>query len=70
MIKTKKGYAANPKAVQRRTRVINRLEQQLKSGGKPDKRDASDIGEFYLLALTESDIKRINNELTILKSRV
>ena len=64
--KTKKGYAANPNTVQRRQRVIKRLEAQLKSGIKPGKRPVRGIDVY----LEEDDINRINKELETLKSRI
>lgn len=53
----------------RRKKVIDRLEAQLKSGEKPyyDKNDKI-IG--MNVPLTEFDIKRINSEITVLKSRI
>lgn len=47
----------------RRRNALKRLQEQLKSGKKPDKQ-----GNF--IALTESDIKRIEKEIEILKSRI
>jgi hypothetical protein len=46
----------------RRARVLVRLEDQLKSGVKTMKKSTSKT------ALTDSDIKRINKEISILKS--
>lgn len=43
-------------------RVITRLEAQLKSGVKPTKDGGT-------TELTESDVKRVNKELTTLKSK-
>ena len=43
-------------------RVIDRLEAQLKSKVKPTKDGGT-------TELTESDVKRINNELKIIKSK-
>lgn len=48
--------------VSRRKNVIVRLEAQLKSGVKNVKQSVE--------KLTESDIKRINSEIAILKSRI
>lgn len=47
----------------RRRNALKRLQEQLKSGKKPDK-------QGNLIALTESDIKRIKKEIEILKSRI
>ena len=47
----------------RRRNALKRLQEQLKSGKKPDKQ-----GNF--IVLTESDIKRIEKEIEILKSRI
>lgn len=47
----------------RRRSALKRLQEQLKSGKKPDK-------QGNLIALTESDIKRIKKEIEILKSRI
>ena len=43
-------------------RVITRLEAQLKSGVKPTKDGGT-------TELTESDIKRVNKELSIIKNK-
>lgn len=61
---------------QKRKDVIERLENQLKSGVKPQKnKDILNIldktnGLFGYIPLTEHDIKRINKEIDILKSRI
>jgi hypothetical protein len=55
---SQKKFNGTPKARTRRNLVITRLEAQLKSGKKSQ-------GE-----LVEADIKRINKELEVLKSRV
>lgn len=47
---------------ERRSKVLVRLEDQLKSGNKTMKKSTSKT------PLTDSDIKRINKELSILKS--
>lgn len=49
----------------RQSRVIDMLEKQLKSGVKTQKK-TTDVK----VPLTDSDTKRINKELEILKSRV
>lgn len=75
MLKTEKKekrtpYSMDTKTVERRKTVIKNLEKQLKSGKKPLKNEE---GKTYLkkkTELTESDIKRISNELEILKTRV
>lgn len=50
-------------AKSRRARVIKRLEIQLSAGTKTDKSGAS-------VPLVESDIKRINLELEVLRKRI
>jgi hypothetical protein len=68
----KKRYNKSKPAAARRAKVIPRLEAQLKSGVKPEKvafltfvtTGPNDV------PLNENDIKRINKELSILKSRV
>lgn len=57
----------HPDATRRREGVIKRLEAQLKSGTKPDY--IANITNNYI-PLTDSDKKRIEKELLILKSRV
>ena len=52
------------KVVSRRKSAIERLEKQLKMGFK------SKGPNFDNVKLTESDIKRINSEISILKSRI
>ena len=54
------------KTKQRRKNVIDRLEKQLESKSKVTKECKS--GETVLL--NDSDIKRINKELIILKERI
>jgi hypothetical protein len=49
----------------RRKSALARLEQQLLSGVKRSKGSSVAVTE-----LTESDIKRINNEILTLKSRI
>lgn len=46
----------------RRQRVIGRLESQLKSGTKNTKEG--------IVQLTDKDVKRINREISTLKSRI
>ena len=71
MQKTKKGYAFNPKAIQRREKVIQRLENQLKSGIKPDETVAFfRRTKHTVLPLEKQDVVRIEKELTTLKSRI
>ena len=48
----------------RRQSVIDRLEKQLKDGNKTGKKG------FVKVPLTDFDKKRINKEMTTLKSRV
>jgi hypothetical protein len=61
MNKSKKLYNGTQQVRNRRTRVIDRLEVQLKRGT---------IGVSNSRELTESDIKRINSELVTLKARI
>lgn len=49
----------------RRSRVIERLEHQLTTGMKPDKKS-----HVHTLPLTTQDIARIEKELLVLKSRI
>lgn len=49
----------------RQSRVITMLEKQLKSGVKTQKK-TTDVK----VPLTDSDIKRINKELDVLKTRL
>lgn len=60
--KSKKGFNGQPQARDRRTRVIARLEKQLEAGVKPEGTN--------LITLDESDVKRIEKELSILKTRI
>lgn len=48
---------------ERRAKVLGRLEDQLKSGVKTNKKTFD-----VKTPLTDSDVKRINKEITILKS--
>ena len=66
MQKTKKGYAFNPKAIERRTKVIQHLENQLKKGTKNVKQEE----KIVELPLVEKDVKRIKKELLTLKTRI
>ncbi len=70
--KTKKGYAANPRAITRRLKVIERLEAQLKSSTKTEKGDALRKATVGLdqIPLTELDVKRITRELQTIKNRI
>lgn len=59
----------------RQANALKKLENQLKSGVKPWKFFDAEVipngGTIQeLIPLTESDIKRINKEVEILKSRV
>ena len=65
--KSKKGFNGTPKARDRRTRVIARLETQLKRGMKSPKKSDQTISD---IPLTDSDVERIKKELSILKSRI
>lgn len=70
--KTKKGYAFNQKAIQRRVRVIERLENQLKTGTKMEKSSklTKVTADLNQVSLTEKDIERIKKEIAILQSRI
>lgn len=59
-----KKFVADSKTIARRERVIERLEAQLKSGTKNDKRSGEPI------ALTTHDVNRIQKEISTLKSRL
>ena len=67
-------YNKTVKAKIRREKVIQRLENQLKSGVKHPSikrtREKLNLKIEGLEPLTESDIKRINSELIILKERI
>lgn len=63
------------KKKQRQANALQRLENQLKSGVKPWKIFDAEVfpnGDTIQIQtpLTESDIKRINKEIEILKQRV
>jgi hypothetical protein len=64
---SKKGFSGTPKARDRRTRVITRLEAQLKRGMRAPKKSEQTISDVPLM---DADIKRIEKELSILKSRI
>jgi hypothetical protein len=64
--KSTKGFNGTPKARTRRSGVITRLEFQLKSGNKPSKEE----NRKGMTELTDLDIKRINKELGVLKTRI
>lgn len=49
----------------RKENVIKRLESQLQSGDKTEKKSLN-----TKVSLTDSDIKRIKKELDVLKSRI
>ena len=49
----------------RKENVIKRLESQLQSGNKTEKKSVD-----TKVSLTDSDIKRIKKELDVLKSRI
>ena len=55
-------YSMSTKVVLRRKSALDRLESQLKSGKKN-----TDCG---VVSLTEKDRKRIETEITILKTRI
>jgi hypothetical protein len=58
-----KGFKGDQKTRERRTRVMDRLESQLKSGVKTVKGGGT-------AELVDGDVKRINKELSILKERI
>lgn len=49
----------------RQSNALNRLQEQLKSGVKTEKGNSGNK-----IPLTESDTKRINKEIGILKSKI
>ena len=55
-------FSRQTQVVERRKRVINRLESQLKSNTKTSKES--------VLPLSEKDINRIKQEITILSERI
>ena len=63
-MENKRNYSMKSDAKQRRARVIERLETQLKAGTKvlPDNSGIVD--------LTEKDVNRIKDEITVLKTRI
>ncbi len=63
MNNSKKGYNGMSSVVERRKRVLDKLQNQLKSKKKTGKN-----GE--ILDLTPKDIDRINKEIEILKTRI
>lgn len=65
--KSKKGFNGIPQARERRTRVITRLENQLKKGMRAPKKGEQTISDVPLM---DADIKRIEKELSILKTRI
>lgn len=65
--KSKKGFNGIPQARERRQRVIERLEKQLKKGMRAPKKDEQTISDVPLM---DADIKRIEKELSILKTRI
>ena len=65
--KSKKGFNGTPQARTRRTRVIDRLEAQLKRGMRAPKKGEQTVSDVPLM---DADIKRIETELSILKTRI
>lgn len=65
-LKSKKSFNKSAKAMERRKRVIKRLENQLVTGYKP----VVEEGKMSTVPLTESDRIRIKHEIAILKSRI
>jgi hypothetical protein len=53
---------------ERREGALSRLEAQVKSGKKPEKVKGKSTGK--MVELGEKDLKRINNEIEVLKKRV
>ena len=62
-------HSMSSKSKERRKHVIERLESQLSSKTKPCS-DRQDFRYGEQIPLTENDIKRINSELSTLKSRI
>lgn len=60
-------FDRNSKTVDRRIRVIKRLENQLLTGFKTV---SDDTGAITTVKLTDSDISRIKKELETLNSRL
>lgn len=56
-------WSMTPQAKLRRVDAIKRLKAQLESGKKRNK-------ENLIVDLTDKDVKRINKELEILKTRI
>lgn len=69
---SKKLYNGMQSAINRRINVINRLENQLKSGTKTEKGSTLTKATSGLnqIPLSEKDIKRIKSELLTLKNRI
>jgi hypothetical protein len=65
--RSKKGYSSQPQAKERRQRVITRLEAQLKRGVRPPTKNEQTLSDVPLM---DADIKRIEKELSILKTRI
>lgn len=65
--KSKKGYNGTPHAKERRVRVIERLESQLKRGVRTPKKNEKTVD---VPVLTETNITRIKKELETLKTRI
>jgi len=65
--KSKKGYNGTPHAKERRGRVVDRLESQLKSGLRPPKKNEQTVSDVPLM---DKDIVRIKKELETLKTRI
>ena len=64
-------YSMRINVKNRRKKVIERLENQLKSGTKIMSNKVHKLlGGTKTIGLNESDIQRINKELNILKSRI
>lgn len=62
-----KKFDTSPAAVQRRRRVIQRLQTQLVTGYKPVN---NGDGTMSTVKMTEDDRKRIEKEISILETRV
>lgn len=55
-------------SIERRKRVLEYLEDQLKKGKKPEK--INDVSTGKLVNLTEEDKKRIQYQIKVLKQRI
>lgn len=65
--KSKKGFNGQSQARDRRIKVVKYLENQLKRGLRPPKKDEQTISDVPLM---DKDIARIQKELLTLKNRI